>query len=329
MDANEGHAPSYGGDALTREVRDRVRDAFEAPEAEVHLVATGGAANTLALSTLSQPWDGIFCTAMAHVAEDECNGVEFLTGGAKIVPVPAPQAKLEPQALRRAIAGEGARGVHGAQRGPVSITQATEKGTVYAVAEVEAVGALAREFGLPLHMDGARFANALVAANATPAAMTWRAGVDALSFGGTKNGLMGVEAVVLFDPARAWEFELRRKRSQHLLSKQRFLAAQMLATLADDLWLTMARAANDALARLVAGLRAVPEARLAWEPEANLVFVRLPRRVHARLFAAGASYHLWDGPPEGDPEEVVTGRLVCGWSTTPEEVDRFLAVARA
>ena len=174
-------------------------------------------------------------------------------------------------------------------------------------------------------MDGTRLANALARQGATPAAMTWKAGVDALSFGGTKNGLMGVEAVVLFDPALSWELELRRKRAGHLFSKHRFLAAQMVAYLTDGLWLDLAARANAAMDRLAAGLRArgwAPD----WEPQANLAFLRLPRAVHRRLREAGASYYLW-GPLEGDPAEPVTCRLVCDWSKTEAEVDRFLEVA--
>ncbi len=327
--ANEGAAAGYGADRWTQGVVERIRTIFEAPEAAVHLVATGTAANSLALATLGQPWQTVFCTEMAHIHEDECNAPEFFTGGAKLTPLPAPDAKLRPETLRAAMLREETRGVHGPQRGPVSITQATEKGTVYSVAEVAALSAVAREFGQKLHMDGARFANALVATDASPAEMTWRAGVDALSFGGTKNGLLGVEAVVLFDPAHSWEFELRRKRSAHLFSKHRYLAAQMLAYLDGDLWLRSARAANAHLARLVAGLRDLPDCELAWEPQANLVFLRLPRRVHARLQGAGAHYYLWDGDLEGDPDEPILARLVCDWSTPPQSVDRFLALAAA
>jgi threonine aldolase len=323
--ANEGHAMAYGADRWTEAATMRIREVFEAPEAAVHLVATGTAANSLALATLSQPWDAIFCTAMAHVHEDECNAPEAFSGGAKLVPLPAPHSKLDPMALRAALAALGS--VHGPQRGPVSLTQATEKGTVHSLEEIRAAAEVAHEFGSRLHMDGARFANALVTLGCTPAEMTWRAGVDALSFGGTKNGLMGVEAVVLFDPAHSRELELRRKRAAHLFSKHRFLGAQMLAYLTDGLWLEMARAANAACDLLVEGLRA-QGCEPQWEPQANLVFVRLPRRAHQRLRAAGAAYHLWEGPLDvGDPEEPLLCRLVCDWSIGTGAVDRFLAVA--
>ena len=326
IDANEGHAPSYGADRWTEEAQARIREVFEAPDAAVHLVATGTAANSLALSTLAKPWDAIFCTALAHIQEDECTAPELFSGGAKLVPVPAPQAKLEPHALREAMAALG-QSVHNPQHGPVSLTSVTERGTVYSLDEIRAVVAVAKEFGSPVHLDGARFANAAAALGCSPADMTWRAGVDAVSFGGTKNGLMGVEAVVLFDPALSWELELRRKRAAHLFSKHRYLGAQMAAYLTDGLWLELAQASNSALALLVEGLRALG-ASPAWEPEANLVFLRLPRGTHQRLRAAGAAYHLFEGPlEEGDGDEPLLCRLVCDWSTGPGAVDRFLAVA--
>lgn len=325
--ANAGHAKPYGEDALMEQVRERLRTIFAAPEAAVYLVATGTAANSLLLGTLSRPWDTVFCTPMAHIHEDECNAPEFFTGGAKLTLVPAPDAKLAPDTLRAAIEGEETRGVHGPQRGPVSLTQATEKGTVYSLAELSAIGDVVRDFGLKLHMDGARFANALVGLGATAAGMTWQSGVDAVSFGGTKNGLMGVEACILFDPALAQEFELRRKRGAHLFSKHRYLSAQMLAYLTDDLWLTMARAANARLARLVTGLRGLPGCRTEWEPGANLVFASLPRRLHQRAFAAGAQYYLWSGDPDkGDPDEPLLARFVCDWSLPDPEIDRFLDI---
>jgi threonine aldolase len=160
--------------------------------------------------------------------------------------------------------------------------------------------------------------------------MTWQSGIDAVSFGGTKNGLMGVEAAILFDPALAWEFELRRKRSAHLFSKHRFLSAQMLAYLTDDLWLTMARAANESAARLAQGLRNVAGVSMVWEPQANLMFFRAPRALHQRLLQAGAQYYVWDGDATtGNPDQPLIGRLVCDWSVGAAAVDRFLAVAQA
>jgi len=328
--ANEGHASAYGADAISARVVEQIRATFEAPEAAVFLVGTGTAANALILATLTPPWGTVFCTPMAHINEDECNAPEFFTGGAKLTLVPSPHAKLTPGALDRAIAAEGTRGVHGPARGPVSLTQATEKGTIYTVEELRAICDLAHGYGLPVHLDGARFANALVRLGCTPAEMTWKAGIDAVSFGGSKNGLLGVEAVVFFDPAKADEFAFRRKRGGHLFSKHRYLAAQMGAYLQGGLWLDMARAANARADRLAEGLRNLPGVTLAWEPQANLMFFRAPRRMHRHLLDAGASYYVWDGDPQaGDPEAPLMARLVCDWSTTEAEVDKFLSLAFA
>ncbi len=324
-EANEGYAMAYGADALMDKVRDRLRETFEAPEAAVYLVATGTAANSLALATLGAPWQTVFCSPVAHIHQDECNAPEFYSGGAKLTLVPGGD-KMTAEALRATIAGEETRGVHGPQRGPVSITQVTERGGVYSLEELRALTAVAEEFDLPVHLDGARFANALVALGCSPAEMTWKAGVDAVSFGGTKNGLMGVEAVIFFDPRHAWEFELRRKRGAHLFSKHRYLSAQMAAYLRDDLWLDLARKANANCAHLVEGLRSAG-ASFLHEPEANIVFASFPRETHRRLMDAGAVYHLWGGELEGGPEdETLPCRLVCDWSLPRAEIDRFVGL---
>ena len=329
-EANAGYAMPYGNDPLMDRVRGKVRAAFEAPEAAVYLVATGTAANALALATLTPPWSAVFCHRNAHVEEDECGAPEFYTGGAKLVLVEGEHAKMTPARLRHAIAGTARGGVHNVQRGVVTITNATENGTVYSPAEVAALCEVAKGFGLPVHMDGARFANAVVAAGCTPAEMTWKAGIDVLSFGGTKNGCLGVEAVVIFDPAKAWEFELRRKRGGHLFSKHRFLSAQMDAYLANDLWLDLAMQANASARALSQGLMEVPGARLVHPTEANAVFAAWPRGGHRRAQAAGAKYYLWPFSQslDGPEEELLAARLVCSWSTAPADVAAFLAAVR-
>jgi len=323
-EANQGYAMAYGADELMDQVRARIREIFEAPQAAVYLVATGTAANVLGLSTLANPWDTIFCSPVAHIHQDECNAPEFYSG-AKLTLVEGSD-KMSPEALRAAIEAEEIRGVHGPQRGPVSITQVTERGSVYSLAELQALCDVAKDYALPVHLDGARFSNALAALNCSAAEMTWKAGVSAVSFGGTKNGCMGVEAVILFDESKSREFELRRKRGAHLFSKHRYLSAQMHAYLKDDLWLSLARQANANCARLADGLRAAG-AGFAHEPQANMIFASLPRRTHERLHAAGAQYHLWSGKLAGDdPDEMLTARLVCDWSISAEEIDRFLAL---
>lgn len=327
MRANEGYRFGYGADAEMDRVRDMIRDLFEAPEAAVYLVATGTAANSIALATLAEPWQTIFCTKLAHINEDECNAPEFYSG-AKLTMVADENAKMTPATLRTAMSAEETRGVHGPQRGPMSITQVTEKGTVYTLDELRALTDVAKEFGVATHLDGARFANAVVTLGCTPAEMTWKAGIDCVCFGGTKNGLMGVEAVVFFDPKYAWEFELRRKRGAHLFSKHRYLSAQMEAYLTDNLWHELAKRANNAGQRLAAGLRGSNAVTFPYEPEANLMFFEAPRGLHKKVQAAGAQYYVM-GSLDGDDDEPVLGRLVCDWSVGADGVDAFLAALKA
>jgi threonine aldolase len=327
--ANTGYALPYGGDDLTAQTIQNIRDLFEAPDAAVFLVSLGTAANSLILATLSQPWETVFCHTVAHIHEDECNAPEFYSGGTKLTLVPGPEAKMTAENLRRSILAEETRGVHGPQRGPVSLTQATERGTIYSLKEIQEISATAEEFGLPVHMDGARFANAVQSLGCSAAEMTWKSGVDAVTFGGTKNGLMAVEAVIFFNPKHAWEFELRRKRGAHLFSKHRFLAAQMQSYLAGDLWLDMAKKSNDASARLVQGLKQIPEVQIDFEPQANIIFAQWARAAHQRLHAAGAQYYVMAGDhTTGPSDELLPARLVTDWSTTPENVDKFLDILR-
>ena len=329
MRANDGYRMPYGADPEMDSVRERVREIFEAPDAAVYLVATGTAANSILLATLAKPWQTIFCAPHAHIHEDECGCPELFTGGSKLTLVYGAEDKLGASALKEAIEAEETRGVHGFQRGPVSITQATERGTVYSLDELRSLTGIAKSYDLPVHMDGARFANAMASMGCSAAEMTWKSGVDAVSFGGTKNGLMGVEAAVIFDPELAWEFELRRKRSAHLFSKHRYLSAQMAAYLESDLWLGLARKANAACARLTRGLKQIPEVTMLFEPQANMIFADWPRAAHQRLHDAGAQYYLWAGELAGDdPDAPLTARLVCDWSATDESVDQFLELVR-
>lgn len=329
--ASRGHEPSYGADAAMGRVTARLREIFEAPEAAVYLVATGTAANALSLACLCPPWATVYCHRNAHVEEDECGAPEFFTGGAKLTLLEGAHARIAPESLAEGLAFTARAGVHNVQKGALSLTNATEAGTVYDPDMVAALAGHARAEGLPVHMDGARFANSLVGLGCTPAELTWRAGVDVLSFGGTKNGCLGVEAVILFDPARAWEFELRRKRGGHLFSKHRYLSAQMEAYLEDDLWLDLAGRANARAKRLSEGIASLPGARLVHPTEANAVFAAFPRAGHRAALAAGASYYLWPGDQslEGPGETPLSARLVCGWSTSEEEVAGLLGVLEA
>ncbi len=317
--ANAGYARSYGADAIMDRVRDQIRTTFEAPEAAVYLVSTGTAANSLALALYAAPWTAVFAQADAHIAVDECGAPEFFTNGAKLIPVEGEHGLITPATLTNALSRVGEAGVHGVQRGMLSVTNVTEAGTVYTPAEIAALTAIAKGYGLPCHLDGARFANALVATKATAAEMTWKAGIDVVSFGGTKNGCLGVEAVVIFDPAKAWEFELRRKRAGHLQSKHRFLSAQMEAYLTDDLWLRLATQANSMATRLRYGLQTYPQVTLTHPAPANILFPEWPAGTQARLEAAGAAFYPFPAPKGRE-----SARLVTAWATTEADVDGFL-----
>ena len=323
VSANAGYAPSYGRDPLTEDAADMVRDVFEAPDASVHFVATGTAANSLILASLATPFDAIHCTACAHITEDECNAPEFFSGGAKLRHVQDEHGLMDPAALASALGSHDPRSIMVPQKGPVSLTQVTETGTLYTLDHLRTLTDIAHEHGVKVHLDGARFANAIAALGCSPAEMTWKAGIDAVSFGGTKNGCLGVEACVIFDPSLSREMELRRKRAGHLFSKHRFLAAQMKGYLSDGLWLELAAQANNAGQKLASILRAHPEARLLHEPQANMIFVSLPRRIHKVLIAAGANYDLHGSLTTGSDEDHITARFVCDWSTTEAAINEF------
>ncbi|MCX8507931.1 MAG: beta-eliminating lyase-related protein [Rhodobacteraceae bacterium] len=329
--ANDGYAPSYGTDPIMDKVTALIRKQFEAPEAAVYLVPTGTAANALSLALYCPEWGAIYCAEAAHVDVDECGAPEFYIGGGKMAPIPAPHGKITPDALSTRLAQTPQGGVHHIQHGLLTLTNLTEAGTAYRPAEIAALSAIARAHGLKTHMDGARFANALAAAGCTPAEMTWKAGIDILSLGGTKNGCMGVEAVILFDPTKAWELELRRKRGAHLFSKHRFLSAQMQGYLTDEAWLMRARHANRMAAHLSAGLASLPGGSLVHPTEGNIIFARFPRALHRKAMAAGGHYYLWPFVQslEGGDEVPLSARFVCSWSTTEAEVDHFLALLRA
>ena len=317
--ANAGAPASYGADAITERLARRFSEVFER-EVVVFPVATGTAANALALASVTPPWGVIYGHRDAHFQVDECGAPEFYAGGAKLRMLEGEHGKITAAGLEAAIMGRGV--VHHAQPASVSLTQASEAGTVYRVAEIEAIAELCRRHGLALHMDGSRFANAVAALACSPADLTWRAGVEALSFGATKNGAMAAEAVVFFDPAKAAEFAYRRKRGGHLFSKMRFLSAQLEAYLAEDLWLRNARHANRMAARLAKGLEAVPGARLQHPVEANELFVELPNPEIRGLCADGFQFYRWDN------ETSVVVRLVTAFDTEPTTVDAFLASAR-
>jgi threonine aldolase len=323
------NAPAYGADEYTARAQALLSETFET-EVAAFLVATGTAANALALSALVKPWDAVFCHEEAHIHDDECGAPELFTAGAKLVGISGEGGKITPESLRETLERFPRGLVKSAQPGALSLSQATEAGTVYSVGEVSELSSIAHRNGIGVHMDGARFGNALVSAKATPAEMTWRAGVDILTLGATKNGALACEAVVFFDAARAANFAFQRKRGGQTLSKGRFLGAQMEAYLADGLWLRLAEHANASARRLARGLAETLGVRLAWPTDANEVFVVAPRAMIDRWRAAGASFHVWSTraiAPERAPrrgEALV--RLVTSFETASSEIDRLLSI---
>jgi threonine aldolase len=317
--AGDGRARSYGHDDVTRRIEARLSEVFERRVAAFP-VATGTAANALALATFTPPYGAVLCHREAHIAVDECGAPEFYTHGAKLILADGDHGKLTPATLEAAFP-DGWRGdVHRSQPAMLSLSQATESGTAYSPAEVAALTDAARHHGLAVHMDGSRFANALVGQGCSPAELTWKAGIDVLSFGGTKNGCVMAEAVVFFDPVKAADFALRRKRAGHLLSKMRFVSAQLEAYLADDLWLGLAANANARARQLAEGLQALPGVVLEHPVEANEVFVRLPAALAAGLPRQGVIAAHWEGE---------VWRFVGAFDTTAETIETVLQRARS
>ncbi|MBN9455045.1 MAG: low specificity L-threonine aldolase [Bosea sp.] len=326
--ANDGPASGYGSDDWTRRVEDRLSVVFER-EVAAFLVTTGTAANALALACLVKPWGAVITHEDSHIVEDECGAPEFFSNGAKLVDLPGAGGKLTPAAVARALGYLNEGSFHNVQAQALSITQATECGTIYTAAEVRALAEAVAARRLAVHMDGSRFANAVATLGCTPAEITWKAGVDVLCFGGTKNGAWAVEAVVFFDPARAEEMKWRRKRAGQTLSKGRFLGAQFEALLADDHWLDLARHANAQAGRLAEAAGSGGRSRLAWPSQANEVFLILPAATQDRLAAAGVRYHAWPdrslAPDNALREGEIIGRFVMSFATDPGEVERLIA----
>ena len=317
---------AYGESDIDKEVERRFSEIFERDVA-VFFVATGTAANCLSLASVAKPAGAVFCHRDSHILEDEFGGVEFLTGGARLVPIDGPSGKLGREGLAAAIDRFVLGLVHAGQPMAVSITQMTEAGTVYPLDEIAVLAELAHRHDLPLHMDGARFVNALVHLGVSPADATWKAGVDLMSFGATKNGCIAAEALVVFDPARAKDVRFLRQRAGHLFSKSRFVAAQFDAYFRDDLWLRLARHANDMGARLRTGITGSSTARLAWPTPGNESFVVMKQAAAARLRRAGAEFYDWAIPLGADlgmSDDEVLVRLVASFMTTPEHIDAFL-----
>lgn len=321
MKANTGDVSSYGADPFSVEL-DAAFSALFDHECKVFPVATGTAANVLSLGCITPGYGAIYCHQDAHIAVDECNAPEFYTGGAKLVTLPGENGKIDLAALDAQLALGWKGSQHSAQPAAVSITQATEAGTVYSPDEVADIAHRCKAHGLKLHMDGARFANAVAGLNCAPADLTWRAGVDVLSFGATKNGAMAAEAVVFFRPELAESFLYRRKRGGHLFSKSRYLSVQLLAMLENGLWLRLAREANARARELADGLGKLPGAKVVWPVQANEVFVQLPAAAAEAMRQRGALFHTWS---EADS----LYRFVCAFDKTSADTTALVEAATA
>jgi threonine aldolase len=321
--ANVGLMSSYGADDFSARLKSKASDVFE-KGVVIFPVTTGTAANALALAQIAPPYGAVYCYEAAHIVTDECGAPEFFTGGAKLIGLPSATGKIGAQQIERALAFAEEMGVHHVKPAAISLTQATEWGTVYSLPEISDLSALAKKRGLPVHMDGARFANALVHLNCSPAEATWKAGVDVLSLGATKNGALCAEAVVFFDAKLAADFDRRRKRAGHLWSKSRFLSAQLLAYLDNDVWLANARHANQMASRLEQGLGSLSGVRLLHPVDANEVFVEMAEAVVAAL-ETQFKFYRW---PLHVSETGAAIRLVTSYATPAADVDAFIAAAR-
>ncbi len=321
MAAAGGYAPAYGASEIDQRVAARFSQIFER-EVAVFFVSTGTAANSLAMAAVNRPGGHVFCHREAHVAVDECSAPQFFAHGSRLTDIEGRLGRMDTAALEATIGSVASGRAAGGQPMAVTITQATESGTVYGLDDIAAIGEICGRFGLPLHMDGARFANALVSLATTPAEMTWKRGVTHLSFGGTKNGCWCAEALIVFDPAKARDLPFIHKQSAQVISKSRFVSAQFDAYFKDDLWLTLAGRANASARRLAEGIRQSRTARLAWEPEANEVFAILPTATAAELRSKGAAFYEWPIPADlalGDGADLY--RFVTSFATSDAEVD--------
>ncbi|WP_269932540.1 threonine aldolase family protein [Aminobacter sp. HY435] len=320
-----GFSRGYGDGALDRAAYERFGEIFER-EVAVFFVATGTAANSLALAAYGKPGGISFGHREAHIIEDECGAPEYFSQGSRLCPVDGPLGRMDLKALERTVDRFASENVHAGRPSAISLTQSTEVGTVYSLDEIKAISGVASQYSLPLHMDGARFANALVSLDTTPAEMTWKRGVDIVSFGGTKNGCWCAEAIVMFDLDRAREMAFLRKRAAQLFSKSRFISAQFDAYFDGGLWLDTARHANAMTRQLAAVFENSSVARLAWQPQANEVFAIIKTSVAERTQAAGAVFYNWNVPAGlggqlGEDETLY--RFVTSFATTADDISRF------
>ena len=317
-EANAGHESSYGNDLWTQRAADRIREIFET-NCDVFFVFNGTSANSLSLASMCQSYNSILCYELAHIETAECGAPEFFANGSKILLLSGTKGKIDPAKIEPAVKKR--TDIHYPKPRVLSVTQATETGTVYSVAEIQTLAETARKFGLRVHMDGARFANAVASLGVAPADITWRAGVDVLCFGGSKNGMAFGEAVVFFDRELARDFDFRCKQGGQLASKMRFLSAPWLGMLKDGAWLRYARHANDMAQRLETGLKKIPEVQISNPAQSNAVFAKIPKAAEEKMRARGWSFSTGVVTPN-------ESRFMCSWDITPEDVDAFIADLR-
>jgi threonine aldolase len=314
-EANAGHATSYGDDPWTQRAADLIRDIFET-DCEVFFVFNGTSANSLTLASLCQSYHSILCHELAHIETAECGAPEFFANGSKLLLLSGANGKIDPAEIARAVNQR--MDIHYPKPRALSLTQVTEVGTVYSPAEIKALTNTAKKSGLRVQMDGARFANAVSSLGVAPADITWRAGVDVLCFGGTKNGIALGEAVVFFDHELARDFDYRCKQGGQLASKMRFLSAPWLGMLQDGAWLRHAHHSNEMARRLEAGLRKIPDVKISYPVQSNAVFAIIPKPVEKKMHERG--WHFYTGVVTSE-----ASRLMCSWDTTPGDVDAFVA----
>lgn len=317
-EANQDHAPGYGDDIWTQKATDLVREVFET-RCEVFFVFNGTAANSLALASMCQSYHSILCHELAHVETDECGAPEFFSNGTKVLVLPGTNGKIDPAGIERMVTKR--TDIHYPKPRAVTLTQATEVGTVYTPDEIKAIWAKCKSHGLRIHMDGARFANAVASLKVAPKEITWQAGVDVLCFGGTKNGIHVGEAVVFFNSDLAREFDYRCKQAGQLASKMRFISAPWLGMLKDGAWLRHAAHANAMAARLEEQIREFPNVKLLFPRQANAVFAELPQRAIEGLRGTGWKFYTFIGAGGC--------RLMCAWDTRPADVDQFASDLKA
>ena len=316
VSANEGSVLGYGGDALTKQLQTRFSQLFEHP-VQVFPIPTGTGANALALAAVGSPFGAVYCSPEAHINTSECNATSFFGSGLKVTPVHGVDGKVDPPALDAAVSNSGKGQAHKNQPEAINLVQATDMGAVYSVSEVAAIGQIARAHGLTVHMDGARFANAVATLGCTPAELTWKAGVDILSFGVTKNGGLLTDAIVVFNPDIAKKMGFHLRRAGMIWSKMRFASAQVLAYVQDDLWLRLARQSNAAALTVAQGIAHLQGVKLIAPVQANELFVEMNPKAVDYLIAQGVLFY------RRAPNMF---RLVCRWDTTTEETTRLIAL---